>query len=72
MSVTQDTPSLQDMAKWPQFMTVPEVSVILRVSKMTVYRMVHHGEIKATRVGRSFKIDAGDLRRFLQDGEIAA
>ena len=35
-----------------QFLTVAEVASIMRVSKMTVYRMVHAGELPAIRVGR--------------------
>ena len=36
-----------------RFLTVAEVASIMRVSKMTVYRMVHAGELPAIRVGRS-------------------
>lgn len=28
----------------------------MRVSKMTVYRLVHSGELEAVRVGRSFRV----------------
>nr|WP_231121616.1 helix-turn-helix domain-containing protein [Motilibacter peucedani] len=37
-------------------MTVAEVADIMRVSKMTVYRLVHSGELPAVRVGRSFRV----------------
>ena len=40
----------------PRFLTVAEVAELLRVSKMTVYRMVHAGDIPAVRVGRSFRV----------------
>ncbi|EEZ92329.1 DNA binding domain, excisionase family [Mobiluncus mulieris 28-1] len=40
----------------PQFLTVAEVADFLRVSKMTVYRMVHAGELPAVRVKRSFRV----------------
>jgi excisionase family DNA binding protein len=36
-----------------RFLTVAEVAAIMRVSKMTVYRLVHSGELEAIRVGRS-------------------
>ena len=29
---------------------------MLRVSKMTVYRLVHAGDLNAVRVGRSFRV----------------
>ena len=40
----------------PQFLTVAEVADLLRVSKMTVYRMVHAGDLPAVRVKRSFRV----------------
>lgn len=39
-----------------KFLTVAEVASILRVSKMTVYRLVRSGELEAIRVGRSFRV----------------
>jgi excisionase family DNA binding protein len=47
------------------FMTVAEVAGVLRVSKMTVYRMVHSGELEAVRVGRSFRMQAKTVREYL-------
>ncbi|MCF2528440.1 helix-turn-helix domain-containing protein [Yinghuangia soli] len=38
------------------FLTVAEVAAVMRVSKMTVYRLVHSGEMPAIRVGRSFRV----------------
>ncbi|MBV7362969.1 helix-turn-helix domain-containing protein [Actinomycetaceae bacterium TAE3-ERU4] len=40
----------------PKLATVAEIADILRVSKMTVYRMIHDGELPAIRVGRSFRV----------------
>lgn len=40
----------------PRFMTVNEVAEIMRVSKMTVYRLIHGGELPAIRVGKSFRV----------------
>ena len=39
-----------------RFLTVAEVADMMRVSSMTVYRMVHAGEMPAIRFGRSFRI----------------
>jgi excisionase family DNA binding protein len=38
------------------FLTVAEVAQRMRVSKMTVYRLVHGGELPAVRFGRSFRV----------------
>lgn len=37
-------------------MTVAEVADHIRVSKMTIYRLVHSGKLEAVRVGRSFRV----------------
>lgn len=38
------------------FLTVAEVAQQLRVSKMTIYRMIHAGELPALKVGKSFRV----------------
>lgn len=52
----------------PRFLTVAEVAELLRVSKMTVYRMVHAGEIPAVRVGRSFRVPQLAVEELLANG----
>jgi excisionase family DNA binding protein len=49
-----------------QFLTVAEVASIMRVSKMTVYRMVHAGELPAIRVGRSFRVPEDEVHKYLR------
>ncbi|WP_261326569.1 excisionase family DNA-binding protein [Modestobacter marinus] len=49
------------------FLTVAEVAAMMRVSKMTVYRLVHAGEMAAVRVGRSFRVPAPAVRAYLDD-----
>nr|WP_243683115.1 helix-turn-helix domain-containing protein [Clavibacter michiganensis] len=39
-----------------RFLTVAEVAEMMRVSKMTVYRLVHSGDLPAIRFGRSFRV----------------
>lgn len=39
-----------------RFLTVAEVADLMRVSNMTVYRMVQRGELPAIRFGRSYRI----------------
>ena len=48
-----------------RFLTVAEVAEIMRVSKMTVYRLVHSGEMPAVRVGRSFRVPKDALDQYL-------
>jgi len=49
-----------------QFLTVAEVAAAMRVSKMTVYRLVHNGELPAVRVGRSFRVPEEAVHEYLQ------
>ncbi|MGL4304536.1 MAG: helix-turn-helix domain-containing protein [Mycobacteriaceae bacterium] len=49
-----------------QFLTVAEVASLMRVSKMTVYRLVHNGDLPAVRVGRSFRVHAKAVHDYLE------
>ena len=50
-----------------RFLTVAEVAAMMRVSKMTVYRLVHNGELPAVRVGRSFRVPEQAVHDYLRD-----
>ena len=50
-----------------RFLTVAEVATIMRVAKMTVYRLVHSGELEAIRVGRSFRVPEQAVNQYLRD-----
>ncbi len=50
-----------------RFLTVAEVATIMRVSKMTVYRLVHSGELEAIRVGRSFRVPEQAVNAYLKE-----
>ncbi len=51
--------------KAPQFYTVAEVADLTRVSRMTVYRMVHAGELPAVRVGNSYRVPKSAVEQLL-------
>jgi excisionase family DNA binding protein len=55
-----------------RFLTVAEVASVMRVSKMTVYRIVHAGELPAVRVGRSFRVPEKAVHDYLQAAFIEA
>jgi excisionase family DNA binding protein len=55
-----------------KFLTVAEVAALMRVSKMTVYRLVHSGELTAVRVGRSFRVPEKAVHDYLRDAFIEA
>jgi excisionase family DNA binding protein len=53
-----------------RFLTVAEVADVMRVSKMTVYRLLHSGEMPAVRVGRSFRVPQDALEEYLSTAVI--
>ncbi|MHA7172400.1 helix-turn-helix domain-containing protein [Arthrobacter monumenti] len=50
-----------------ELMTVAEVAAALRVSKMTVYRKVHSGELNSIQFGRSFRIPANAIEAYMPE-----
>lgn len=53
-----------------RFLTVAEVASMMRVSKMTVYRLVHNGDLPAVRVGRSFRVPEDAVHEYLRQAFI--
>ncbi len=51
-----------------RFLTVAEVAGLLRVSTMTVYRLIKAGDLAAVRVGRSYRLREDDVDRYLARG----
>lgn len=51
----------------PGFLTPREVAEALRVSDMTVYRLIKSGELRALRIGKSFRISEDDFDEYLAD-----
>lgn len=52
----------------PQFLTVAEVATLTRVSRMTIYRMVHSGELPAVRVGSSYRVPRSAVEQLIAGG----
>lgn len=51
-----------------KLLTVNEVAQILRVSNMTVYRLVKGKQLPAIRVGKNYRIKESDVDRYLSRG----
>ena len=54
--------SLSDM----RFLTVAEVAAVMRVSRMTVYRLVHAGDLASVKIGRSFRVPESAVHDYLR------
>ena len=54
------------------FLTVAEVAARMRVSRMTVYRLVHSGELPAVRFGRSFRVQRSAVEELIDGARFEA
>ena len=55
-----------------KFLTVAEVATLMRVSKMTVYRLVHSGELPAVQIGRSFRVPEQAVNEYIRAAFVEA
>jgi excisionase family DNA binding protein len=62
----QSNPSLSEV----RYLTVAEVATVMRVSKMTVYRLIHSGELPAERSGRSYRVPEQAVYDHLRDSYV--
>jgi len=51
-------------------LTVAEGAAGMRVSNMTVYRLIKSGELPAVRVGKGYRIRESELHRFLEERSV--
>lgn len=49
----------------PELLTVNEIAGLLRLSKMTIYRLIESGELSALRIGRSYRVHRDALTEFM-------
>jgi excisionase family DNA binding protein len=53
-----------------RLLTVGEVAGTMRVSNMTVYRLIKSGQLPAFRVGKNYRIRESDVNRYLTDQSV--
>lgn len=51
-------------------LTVGEVANLMRVSNMTVYRLIKAGQLSAIRVGKNYRIRRTDVDRYLTERSV--
>jgi excisionase family DNA binding protein len=58
----------------PQFddplLTVGEVAGLMRVSNMTVYRLIKSGQLRAIRVGKNYRLRRREVENYLTERTI--
>ena len=50
-----------------RFLKVAEVAALMRVSRMSVYRLIHSGELEAVRFGRNFRVPEHAVNAYLRE-----
>ena len=50
-----------------RLLTVSEVASVMRVSNMTVYRLIKSGQLSAIRVGKNYRIRESEVDRYLRE-----
>jgi excisionase family DNA binding protein len=53
-----------------RLLTVAEVAATMRVSNMTVYRLIKNGDLPALRVGKNYRIRESDVEVYLSDRSV--
>ncbi len=51
-------------------LTVAEVAATMRVSNMTVYRLIKKGDLPALRVGKNYRIRESDVDAYLSERSV--
>jgi excisionase family DNA binding protein len=64
--MSKTTITVQDFNTLPDWLTVPEVRKLLRLSRTSVYEMIRGGVIPHRRFGRSLRVPKSSLRPDMQ------
>lgn len=51
-------------------LTVGEVAATMRVSNMTIYRLIKSGQLPAIRVGKNYRVRESDMNGYLADRSV--
>lgn len=53
-----------------RFLTATEAAERMRVSKMTVYRLIRTGALPAVQIGKAYRVREDDLERYLNSSYV--
>ena len=53
------------LLNYPDILTIKDVCELLKVSKHTVYQLIHSDEIKAKKIARHYRIQKTELLNYL-------
>ncbi|MCI8310722.1 MAG: helix-turn-helix domain-containing protein [Lachnospiraceae bacterium] len=53
------------LSEYPDILTTFEVCHLLKISKNTLYKLIHSGQLKAKKIARHYRIPKSELLRFM-------
>lgn len=56
------------MAEEIKIYTLKEVEDILQVTRRTLYNYINRGDLKATKIGKYWRVQHSDLKEFVEHG----
>jgi len=57
------------LSRTPEIMTLEQLAEYLQVSYQTVYKMVRNKEIRAVKVGRSYRVRKEDVDAYFENSK---
>lgn len=55
-----------------ELLTIEDLTKRLKITKMTVYKLIHDGKLKASRVGKLFRVSEDSLAKYLKEQEVSS
>jgi excisionase family DNA binding protein len=62
---------LLEFNKDDPLLKVTEIASALRVSKMTVYRLIHLNELPSVQIGRAYRVRESEVHKYLRRAAVA-
>jgi excisionase family DNA binding protein len=56
--------------KEKEFYTAEDLSKVLEVNIMTIYRYIKAGKLKAYKIGKEFRIDKDEFKKLLKKAQV--
>ena len=65
--MTKENNPTFEYSHFSQLLTVPEIAVILKISRSMAYLLVQRGELPSVRIGHSVRVQPDDLQRYIEN-----
>ncbi len=69
--MSHHTPEGYAASRTDRLLTVDEMADLLHVSRPTLYRLIRIGALSPVRIGRRFRFEPAEIRRYLDESKVA-